>query len=152
MTELVEVIVNETKQTSLAGITSEEDLICLAQNVYFESRGESRIGQSAVAWVTLNRVVDKQFPDSICKVVWQDSQFSWTNDGKSDIPRDADAWDTANKIAEEVLSDYGNVQDPTEGSTYFHANYAKPIWRHAFERIVLIDKHIFYAEVIQPKT
>ena len=146
----VKVVVKETKTTWLDK-TSEEDLNCLAQNVYFESRGESHIGQSAVAWVTLNRVVDKQFPDSICEVVWQTDQFSWTNDGKSDKPKDAEAWDTATKIAEEVLSEYGYSTDPTEGSTYFHASYSKPGWRHEFERIVLIDQHVFYVGT-HPKT
>ena len=44
---------------------------CLARNIYFEARNEPFAGQFAVAMVTLNRVHDKQFPNSICEVVYQ---------------------------------------------------------------------------------
>ena len=126
--------------------TSEEDRYCLAQNMYFESRGESQVGQEFVAWVTLNRVMDADFPNNICSVVWQGSQFSWTHDGKSDTPTDPDAWAQAQAIAGEVLMAYGVDRDPTEGATYFHANHVSPGWSKRFERVVQIDGHIFYAD------
>jgi spore germination cell wall hydrolase CwlJ-like protein len=125
---------------------STEDLYCLAQNIYFESRGESRVGQEFVGWVTLNRVMNSDFPSEICKVVWQDSQFSWTHDGKSDQPRDPAAWATAQTIAREVVQTYGVDRDPTEGATYFHATTVKPNWAKQFERVVQIDNHIFYVD------
>src|SRR5579871_6580046 len=40
----------------------ESDLQCLAENVYFESRGEPLKGQYAVAEVTLNRTRAEHFP------------------------------------------------------------------------------------------
>lgn len=125
---------------------SDEDQECLAKNIYFEARGESTVGQEAVAWVTLNRVMNSNFPGEICKVVWQDSQFSWTHDGKSDRPRDRAAWATAQAIAGEVLAAYGVERDPTEGSTYFHADSVNPSWAKHFNRVVQIDGHIFYAD------
>jgi len=126
--------------------SSTEDLYCLAQNIYFESRGESKIGQEFVAWVTLNRVMNSDFPSEICKVVWQKGQFSWTHDGKSDRPRDSVAWATAQVIASEVIQLYGVDRDPTEGATYFHATSVTPSWAKSFERVVRIDNHIFYAD------
>ena len=66
---------------------------CLARNIYFEARNEPFAGQFAVAMVTLNRVHDEQFPNSICEVVYQGlhwpsghpkrdrCQFSWYCDG-----------------------------------------------------------------------
>lgn len=125
---------------------TDNDKECLAKNVYFEARGESTVGQEAVAWVTLNRVANSSFPDDICTVIWQDSQFSWTHDGKSDRPRDSVAWATAQSIAEEVLIAYGAERDPTEGATYFHAATVNPGWVKSFERVVRIDNHIFYAD------
>lgn len=125
---------------------SEEDRYCLAQNMYFESRGESQVGQEFVAWVTLNRVMDPNFPNDICAVVWQDKQFSWTHDGKGDTPKDQAAWSQAQAIAEETLLAYGVDRDPTEGATYFHADWANPGWAKRFERVVQIDGHIFYAD------
>ena len=125
---------------------STEDLYCLAQNIYFESRGESRVGQEFVGWVTLNRVQNSDFPSEICRVVWQDSQFSWTHDGKSDTPKDQAAWATAQTIASEVVEAYGVERDPTEGATYFHATTVNPNWAKKFERVVRIDNHIFYVD------
>ena len=137
---------DQTDPEAVFADASAEDRYCLAQNVYFESRGESRVGQEFVAWVTLNRVMNSDFPGEICKVVWQDSQFSWTHDGKSDKPKDKDAWATAQAIAGEVLLAYGVEQDPTEGATYFHATTVRPAWAKKFERVVRIDNHIFYVD------
>lgn len=123
---------------------SDEDRRCLELNVYFEARGESQLGQEFVAWVTLNRVMDVRFPNDICRVVWQDEQFSWTHDGKSDTPKDQAAWATAQAIASSVIDSYGVELDPTEGSLYFHAHYVNPYWASDFNRVVRVDNHIFY--------
>ena len=48
-----------------------EGMECLAKNIYFESRNQSHLGQMAVAHVTINRVLDKRYPDTVCKVVHQ---------------------------------------------------------------------------------
>jgi spore germination cell wall hydrolase CwlJ-like protein len=125
---------------------SAEDRHCLALNVYFESKGESLLGQAAVAWVTLNRVTHSEFPNDVCSTVWQSSQFSWTNDGKSDVPSDETAWATAQQIVEQVIQEYGSGRDPVDGATYFHASYVKPDWAQRFERVVRVDGHIFYAD------
>ena len=45
--------------------------MCLADNVYFEARNQGTAGWSAVISVTLNRVKDKRFPNTICEVVKQ---------------------------------------------------------------------------------
>ena len=76
---------------------------CLAENVYFESRNQGTAGWSAVISVTLNRVKDKRFPNTICEVVkqgptresWKKNgtyypikhkcQFSWYCDGDKDV-------------------------------------------------------------------
>lgn len=118
---------------------------CLALNIYFESRGESHVGQEFIGWVTLNRVISNEFPNDICTVVWQDGQFSWTKDGKSDKPAELEAWATAQTIADQLLLSYGVDRDPTEGATYFHAGYVSPEWAKRFERVVRIDNHIFYS-------
>ena len=120
---------------------------CLATNIYFEARGESKLGQKAVAWVTLNRVEDPNYPDTICDVVWDNKQFSWTHDGKSDVPKDRDAWLEAQLMAFQVLVDYQlNNEDPTEGSIMFHEATIKPEWRKEYEVTSRIDNHIFYKD------
>jgi len=129
---------------TLNDVISDSERTCLVHNIYFEARGESSLGQRAVAWVTLNRMFDEQFPNTICEVVWESRQFSWTHDGKSDTPDDAEALALAESMAEEVLRNYLDKLDPTENSLYFHATSSKPTWRKSFNRVVQIDKHIFY--------
>lgn len=125
---------------------SDEELYCLAQNIYFESRGESYIGQVFTAWTTINRMHDARWPDTLCGVVWQDKQFSWTHDGKSDIPKDMVAWERAKFIAEAVWEDSvrNRMLDPTEGALYFHNRSVKPVWTKDFKKLASIDNHIFY--------
>ena len=50
---------------------SDRELHCLANAVYFESRGEPLDGQLAVAQAILNRVESGRYADSICGVVNQ---------------------------------------------------------------------------------
>lgn len=47
------------------------DLYCMAQNIFFEAGTESYMGKVAVALVTMNRVNDARYPNSICEVVYQ---------------------------------------------------------------------------------
>ena len=51
---------------------------CLIDNVIYEAAGESVTGMVAVIEVTMNRVESKRYPDTICGVVYQQEQFSWT--------------------------------------------------------------------------
>ena len=49
----------------------EKQVFCLAENVYFEARDQSQLGQYAVTHVVLNRVRSDKFPDDICSVIKQ---------------------------------------------------------------------------------
>jgi hypothetical protein len=80
-----------TPEQQASSDLSESDLFCMVQNVYHEARGEDALGQAAVAHVTLNRVRSPAYPDTVCGVVWQQGQFSWTEDGKSDRMTDLGA-------------------------------------------------------------
>jgi N-acetylmuramoyl-L-alanine amidase len=135
-------------------------LLCLATAVYFEARGEPTVGQVAVAAVVMNRVEDRRFPNDVCSVVKQGPlyrsgapvrhkcQFSFYCDGKSDKMRDRAAKLRATRISELVLS--RTVMDPTEGSTFYHADYVLPSWASTKSRVVQINKHVFY-KWSQPK-
>ena len=48
-----------------------DEVYCMAQNVYFESRHESMLGKIAVAHVVMNRIEDKKWPRTVCEVVKQ---------------------------------------------------------------------------------
>ena len=115
---------------------------CLAMNVYHEARGEVIEGQMAVAHVTLNRVNHHKFPETICDVVYQNKQFSWTHTIKDKTPWEIKAWNQAKVIARDVM--IGNTVDPTNGATFYHANYVNPYWTKSMEVSKVIGLHIFY--------
>ncbi|MGY2297164.1 cell wall hydrolase [Pseudomonas yamanorum] len=117
-------------------------MLCLALNIYHESRGEPHLGQVAVAMVTMNRA--SWDADRVCEVVYQPRQFSWTPRATHKKPTETKAWTKAQRIASDVLS--GKVEDTTLGATYFHTHRVKPVWRHSFERTTRIGNHIFYRE------
>ena len=133
---------------------------CLAKNIYFEARNEPFAGQFAVALVTLNRVKDTTFPDTICKVVYQGihtadgfpkrdrCQFSWYCDGVSDIVRNSDAYNTTQKIANLAMLQYSKLKseglDYTEGAIYYHTYEINPRWSNSYPKVGRIGDHIFY--------
>ena len=118
------------------------ELRCLAMNIYFEARGESRRGQLAVAAVTLNRKRSPHYPDSICGVVWQSRQFSWTQQSVWHRPRNDRAWRFAMKLANQVY--HNKVKLPVVSATHFHARYVAPEWSTQMKRVARIGKHLFY--------
>jgi hypothetical protein len=138
------------------------EITCLAQNIYWEARNQSVLGQYAVAYVTINRVNDTRFPNTICEVVQQGPKrkswkfpfnlvpiknrchFSWFCDGLSDEWPDYDvlAINLAYDIAYDVI--HQNQFDVTLGATHYHADYVQPDWAETKEKTVEIDDHIFY--------
>ncbi|MED5272099.1 MAG: cell wall hydrolase [Candidatus Thermoplasmatota archaeon] len=133
---------------------------CLAKNIYFEARNEPFAGQFAVALVTLNRVHDTAFPNTICEVVYQGihhadgfpkrdrCQFSWYCDGNSDEVRNKRAWEVVQKTANLAMLQYSSIKaeglDYTEGARYYHTYEISPRWSKTFPKVGRIGDHIFY--------
>ena len=47
------------------------EIFCLAQNIYFEAGNQPIAGKIAVAQVVQNRVKNRDYPNTICGVVYQ---------------------------------------------------------------------------------
>ncbi len=122
--------------------------MCLAEAVYFESRGQPLAGQLAVAQVILNRTADKRFAPSVCGVVRERSksgtcQFSFVCDARSDVPGPSASWDEARAIAALALT--GDMPDVTGGKAlFFHATHAAPAWRLRMAKTATLGTHLFY--------
>lgn len=119
----------------------------MAMNIYHEARSEPILGQEAVAWVTLNRMTHKNWRSTVCGVVWQSKQFSWTHDGKSDSTGEKKAYRIAEKIARDIMLNYYVYDDPTHNANHYHANYVKPLWARKMTKTIVIDNHLFYLAV-----
>jgi N-acetylmuramoyl-L-alanine amidase len=140
----------EQKFGSALGITyvadnieySDQDLKCLARNIYYEAGTESALGKLAVAHVTINRLKTKYWGNTICKVVYSPAQFSWTL--KSHLPApDPAKWYESMEIATNVL--HGARVDGLGRSLFYHAVYIPtPQWAEPREVAGQIGQHVFY--------
>ena len=97
----------------------------------------------------MNRVRSSLYPDTICGVIFQGQlrrtgcQFSFTCDGRADIPRDKEKWRQSNELAKRVTDGESWLKDIGH-ATHYHANYVKPRWRREMNRIKQVGRHIFY--------
>jgi len=128
-----------------------DDLECLAENIYFEARGEPLAGQYAVAEVTLNRTRTQHFPHTVCQVVhetrWDPGRrrhvadFSWVERGASS-PEDGPAWRQALAVA---TATYDDLHEPVvPGALFYHATNVRPGWARSRMRVATIGNHVFY--------
>jgi spore germination cell wall hydrolase CwlJ-like protein len=126
----------------------DQDIRCLALNLYFEARSEGDAGMVAVGWVVLNRVADATYPNTVCEVIHQGGeqppcQWNWWCDGRSDRPTEPQAWAQAQQIAQRLLSE--PPPDPTHGALWFHnASVARPDWLKVKQQSAHIGDHLFY--------
>jgi len=129
----------------------ESDLQCLAENVYFEARGEPLKGQYAVAEVTLNRTRAPNFPHTICAVVhemrWDSNRhrfvadFSWTELGALS-PDEGPAWKRAMTVASAAYDDEQDSIVP--GALFYHSTSVRPGWARTRTQVAKIGNHVFY--------
>lgn len=133
---------------------AKEQVECLAQNIMFEAGNESTQGQLAVAMVTMKRSKSSAYPNSVCGVVRQKvnnvCQFSWWCDSKLQqkavkynySPSEQERLNEIRKVAMEAYLNYGEINDPTHGAMFYHADYVNPGWK--LKRVTKIGNHIFY--------
>ncbi len=124
------------------------EINCLAQAIYFEARGETARGRTAVAETILNRVVSDRYPDTVCGVIRQgmgvrnQCQFSYYCDGKAEKITDSGTYAEIRRLAVRMIS--GGNREVTGGATHFHTVDVRPHWASEFERTVSIGRHVFY--------
>ena len=117
-----------------------KEIDCLARNIYYEARGEPEIEQMATSQVVLNRVNDKNFPDSICAVVYQPYQFSWTS--KPYRITDWKSYNLARRIAKEMY--YGNISFEYIGNAnHYHRKDISPNWSSKGKDKKYLISHVY---------
>lgn len=122
--------------SSSSSSLSSSDLNLLARCVYAEARGESYVGQVAIAAVVLNRVESPSFPNTIAGVIYQPYAFTAVNDGQINLTPNS----TAYKAAQDAL----NGWDPTYGAIYYYnPATATSSWIWSRQTTVTIGNHVF---------
>jgi N-acetylmuramoyl-L-alanine amidase len=128
----------------------EQQLACLAKNIYHEAGNEPFEGKVAVAQVTLNRAASGKFPSDICQVIYQKNvvydkvlcQFSWYCDRTSATkPLNKAVYAECETVAKKVLLE-GFRLPSLEQALYFHGDYINPGWNR--QQVAKVGRHIFY--------
>jgi len=134
---------SEAVETSALPARNTREMECLARTVYFEARGDGLEGQLAVARTVINRTRSDLFPDSICGVVRQRSQFSFVRDRViPEVDRETPAWRKAVAIA--TLARKG-WPSRAGAALFFHAPSVSPDWRWKRPSLGRIGAHLFYS-------
>lgn len=158
MTEVPPKTATETEKLEIV-TELDPQTFCMAQNIYMESRNESTAGLVAVGNVTMNRVKSKDFPDTICEVVYEGPhyesklsgilypyknrcQFSWYCDGERDIIKSKRRFSEIYSLSIRIIKE--DFVDMTDGALFYHADYVTPSWSFKMNKKVVIDRHIFY--------
>lgn len=105
-------------------------LVCIAQVVHAESRGESELGQRAIVHVILNRA--KKLNKSPCEIIRQPGQFQVNFRQKFNGKSWKKAWQVANYPG----------KDPTGGAMYFKNTKSTVRWKKKLTTV--IEHHEFY--------
>jgi spore germination cell wall hydrolase CwlJ-like protein len=139
-----------TESSQITTAMRERQLGCLSKNIYYEAGSEPFEGKVAVAQVTLNRVNSGQFPNDVCKTIYQKNvvyekvicQFSWACDRDTSIrPPNNASYRESEEVAKKVLLEEFRLPALKE-AMYYHADYINPGWKR--EKITKIGRHIFY--------
>ena len=131
-------------------------LKCLATGIYYEAKGESLLGQIAVARVIMNRVLHG-FGSNPCKVVYQTTlvtnnegdqvkrcQFSWVCDDKGTPSENNPSYRKALDIAHQVLAEDKWNDILPNNTLFFHNLTAAPGW--VYNKVTTIGNHVFYSK------
>lgn len=108
----------------------------LARLVHAEAKGEPYAGKVAVADVVLNRVKDKQFPDSVESVIYQKNAFQPVQNGS--IQKKADK--ESRKAVEEALE---NGKENEELLYFYNPDTATSDWIFSRKVVKEIGNHAF---------
>lgn len=132
----------------------DKEFLCLKNALWHEARGEPEEGIRAVMSVIYNRKNHKNYPNTFCKVILQDKQFSAFNLDKSLASKrlkplkelDRVAHTKISLIAKEVLQDaFKPVLEPNV--LWYAHNKVKNSWTRKFSRVIVLGNHSFYKEI-----
>ena len=127
----------ESQYALAQGSNYANNLQLLARCVNGEARGESYVGQVAVAAVILNRVAHSSFPNTIAGVIYQPGAFTAVSDGQIDVPI------SSNSTVYKACQDAMNGWDPSGGAIFYY-NPAKTTnkWIYSREVVCRIGNHV----------
>jgi len=140
--------------TQTVGAEFNQELQCLAENIYYEAGSESFEGKAAVAQVTINRANSGKFKSTICGVVKQRDiinglavcQFSWFCEPFKNALKNSYRWEESVIVAKKALTE-PRIHDTIyrTDAMYYHNTSVNPGWN--LHKVTKIGNHIFYKKI-----
>ena len=134
----------------------QDDVVCLALNIYNEARGSTVKDRIASSYVVFNRYEDDEYPltlakneRNLCNIIFDRWQFCWTNNDKVPLPREKGAWKDAQELA---LKLYNNPKHRMLAKKFALQHYVvtplvtqsgRPKWIDNRTMTVQIGKHSY---------
>lgn len=140
----VQALVDHHRTLLPNNIERNQNIRCLALNIYYESRGEPILGQVAVANVTMNR--SEHYNQTLCQTVYSPGQFHWTANRNIRGPG-GDPWRQALTISWILTTQPELIKDVTNGARFFHGHRRTPGMFRNYEHTITIGGHRFYRGV-----
>lgn len=135
---------------------NERQVECLARNIYWEARTEPLDAKVKVGLITLARVADPEWSDTICNVVFKNNQFSWTRNAELVLrhePKDAKNWRISLKVARGLYEQSRLLMPPRWGCVRYYkradnegvSHSAREWFEKNLTRVGGFGKHAAYA-------
>lgn len=125
-------------------VVPKNTILCLAQNLFFEAHNEPVEGLQAVAATVFNRMALQGYPSTVCGVVYQKYQYSWTLDtsnwGRTPPKEYMD-------MATEFLTEKLQLREMFP-VTHFHRVDIHPRWADTLTYVATFGQHKFYGGVL----
>ena len=137
----VQALVDHHRTLLPNNVERNQNIRCLALNIYYESRGEPILGQVAVANVTMNR--SEHYNQTLCQTVYSSGQFHWTSNRNIRGPA-GEPWRQALTISWLLTTQPELIEDITNGARFFHGHRHTPRLFRNHEHTITIGGHRFY--------
>ncbi len=112
---------------------------CMMCNCHLEAGNQSYEGKVAVNRVVMTRARMSSYPNSVCGVIYQRAQFSWTLQRSTrNKTISGSAYNNCYNSVREAYNSTGHF------ASHYHANYVSPGWRRGCSGRFTIGAHHFY--------
>lgn len=114
--------------------------LCLAQVLYFEAKSEPMMGLEAVAATVFNRMTLPQYPRTVCGVIYQSQQYSWTANHANWTRRPPKHFFALARNFMGMRSELAQLYPVT----HFHHYASRPHWSSSLDYYGQYGAHQFY--------
>jgi spore germination cell wall hydrolase CwlJ-like protein len=130
-----------------------DQMLCVAEAIWFEASGEPLQGKYVVAHVIRNRKNSARFPNTLCEVVNQRKQFSYLNKCRPKVVInnhiDALAFEWSVRIAIDLVNDTLGGDFTGGADHYYNPKKANPSWAQYGEVVGKVGNHLLLKNVIK---